>query len=388
MTQAPVQRVASAPPVKQQPATLQTWIESDGFRSMIAKALPKHLTPDRFLRVALTAMMRTPKLAQCTQDSVTQCLLQCSQLGIEPDGRRAHLIPFEDRKNNRTTCTLIIDYKGLVELAMRSGLVSYLHADVIREGDLFSYSLGEIREHVPWYLRRDAAKPAEAGQDIAVYAYARMRDGASAVAVMSIDEVYSIRDNSQGYRAWKSGFVKSSTWDPANWVSEQEMKKKTALRRLTKLLPLSPEFRDAVEAEDSTEDELVNVTPAAPKIAFRPVTNAAEEYLPPDESEPMEAPPKPRARNVSPVPTEPPASEPAAQPAAETAPPQMTVNDELADIVTSVCTFDEFRTWAAQHFDGADTWGSFADVPASVVARCQKNPTGMLNALRKAKGVQ
>lgn len=388
MTSAPVQRAASAPPAKQQPATLQAWIESDGFRAMVAKALPKHLTPDRFLRVALTAMMRTPKLAQCTQDSVTQCLLQCSQLGIEPDGRRAHLIPFEDRKNNRVICTLIIDYKGLVELAMRSGLVSYLHADVIREGDLFAYSLGEIREHVPWYLRRDAAKPAEAGQDIAVYAYARMRDGASAVAVMSIDEVYSIRDNSQGYRAWKSGFVKSSTWDPANWVSEQEMKKKTALRRLTKLLPLSPEFRDAVEAEDSAEDELVNVTPAAPKIAFRAVANAAEEYLPPDEYEAVEATAKPRARNAAPTPAEPPAQEPTGQPTPEAAAPQLTVNDELADIVTSVCTFDEFRVWAAQHFDGADTWGSFADVPAAVVARCQKNPTGMLNALRKAKGAQ
>lgn len=392
MTSAPVPRAPSAAPVKHQPATLQTWIESDGFRSMVAKALPKHLTPDRFLRVALTAMMRTPKLTACTQDSVTQCLLQCSQLGIEPDGRRAHLIPFEDKRNNRTLCTLIIDYKGLVELAMRSGLVSYLHADVIREGDVFSYSLGEIREHVPWYLRRDADKPAEAGQDIAVYAYARMRDGASAVAVMSIDEVYAIRDNSQGYRAWKSGFVKSSTWDPTNWVSEQEMKKKTALRRLTKLLPLSPEFRDAVEAEDSSEDELVNVTPTTPKIAFKPaVVETPDEYLP-GEDEAVEAKPKPRARNVTPtLRQEPPAEAPqdqAAQPAAETAAPQMTVNDELADIVTSVCTFDEFRVWASQHFDGTDTWGSFADVPAAVVARCQKNPTGMLNALRKAKGAQ
>lgn len=248
---------------------VKSLLEGPAFRAEIAKVLPKHLTPERMIRVAITATMKTPKLLQCTADSLTRCMLDCSALGLEPDGRRAHLIPFEDKRAGTIICTLIIDYKGLVELAMRSGLVSHLYADVVREGDLFEYSLGEIKVHVPWFLRRDADRPAEAGADLAVYAFARMTSGASAVAVMSVDEVYSIRDNSQGWQAFKKGFTKKNPWDPSDWVSEQEMKKKTALRRLCKVLPLSPEFRDAVEKDDE-EDPIaraVDVTPRQPLFA-------------------------------------------------------------------------------------------------------------------------
>lgn len=347
-------------------ATLETWLESDGFRAMVAKALPRHLTPDRFLRVALTAVLRTPKLSQCTQESVTQCLLQCSQFGLEPDGRRAHLIPFDDKRNNRTICTLILDYKGLVELAMRSGLVSHLHADVVRDGDLFSYSLGEIREHVPWFLRRDADKPSEAGPDIAVYAFARMKDGASAVAVMSIDEVYAIRDGSQGYKAWKAGYVKSSTWDPDNWVAEQEMKKKTALRRLTKMLPLSPEFRDAVEADDALETavavEGVATTVSAPIFRQATVTAPAPVALQPELTPAVEV-------NPAPVQTPPPA------PVAQSEPAQANQDEikHLWDSVLKVTNFDGFRDWAlANRYAGADMWGSFDDVPERYSARLLK----------------
>ncbi len=259
-------------------------VESGAFKAQLAKVAPKHLTPDRIVRVFLNASMKTPKILQCTQESLTKCLLDCSAYGLEPDGRRAHLIPFEDKKNGVTICTLIIDYKGLIELAMRSGLVSYLHADVVREGDVFDYNMGQVTKHVPWFLRTDAEKPADAGQDIAVYAYARMKDGATAVAVMSIAEVEHIRDGSQGWRAFKAGYTKQCPWDPTNWVSEQEMKKKTAFRRLSKILPLSPEIRDAIAQEEEREEREINVTPKADASArfesvpeLEPATEAAQE---------------------------------------------------------------------------------------------------------------
>ena len=294
-TQAPAVRQAAQSPATAAAARkdVKSLLEGPLFRAEIAKVLPRHMTADRMIRVALTATMKTPKLLQCTADSLTRCMLDCSSLGLEPDGRRAHLIPFEDKRNNVTICTLIIDYKGLVELAMRSGLVSYLYADVVREGDLFDFSLGEIKRHVPWFLRRDEEKPVEAGQDIAVYAYARMSNGASAVAVMSVDEVYSIRDNSQGWQAFKKGFTKKNPWDPSDWVSEQEMKKKTALRRLCKMMPLSPEFRDAVEKDDASEDPIekaVNVTPARqPLFHSPPQVEAAPVTQPDPEPAPTEA---------------------------------------------------------------------------------------------------
>lgn len=241
--------VATTQPAK---LTLRQHLESPAFVSAVAKALPRHLTPERFIRVALTAITRTPKLANCDQASFFSSLLTLSQLGLEPDGRRAHLIPFENRKRGVTECQLIVDYKGLAELAFRSGQISTLHADVVRAGDSFTYSAGKLDTHVPHFLRTDAAKPAEAGDVIAVYAVAEFKDGSKKCEVLSKAEVESVRGRS---RAGGSG----------PWVSDwSEMAKKTAFRRLSKWLPLSPELRDAIEADD--EIEPTNVTPVSDKI--------------------------------------------------------------------------------------------------------------------------
>ncbi len=222
--------------------TLRQHLEGDAFKQAVAGALPRHLKPDRFIRVALTAITRTPKLAQCEQASFFQCLLTLSQYGLEPDGRRAHLIPFENRKRGVTECQLIIDWKGLSELVYRSGVVSTLHADVVREGDLFDYSMGVLTTHVPHYLRRDDKKPEKEGEVFAAYSTATMKDGTRKTEVMSSEEIEGIRRRS---RAGQSG----------PWVTDwTEMAKKTVFRRLSKWLPLSAELRDAVEADDDAID--------------------------------------------------------------------------------------------------------------------------------------
>jgi len=236
---------------KSAPKTIRDQLQGDAFKQAVASALPAHLKPDRFIRVALTAMTRTPKLAQCDQASFFQCLLTLSQYGLEPDGRRAHLIPFENRKKGITECQLIIDWKGLSELVYRSGLVSTLHADVVREGDIFDYSMGALKAHVPHFLRRDAGKPKEAGEVIAAYATATMKDGSSKTEVLSEDEVEGIRKRS---RAGDSG----------PWQSDRsEMSKKTAFRRLSKWLPLSPELHDVVEVDD----DAIDIGVGAPVVA-------------------------------------------------------------------------------------------------------------------------
>ena len=232
--------------------TLRQHLEGPAFVEAVRKALPRHLTPDRFIRVAITAITKTPKLAQCDQASFFGALLTLSQFGLEPDGRRAHLIPFENRRRGVTECQLIIDWKGLAELAMRSGIVANLHADVVREGDLFDYSAGKLKTHVPWFIRRDAAKPEKAGDIFAVYAVAEFRDGSTKADVMSLDEVDAVRARS---RAGQSG----------PWVSDyNEMAKKTVFRRLSKWLPLSSEFRDAIEVDDELPK---NVTPIGERVA-------------------------------------------------------------------------------------------------------------------------
>ena len=237
--------------------TIRDRLEGDSFRQAVAAALPKHLTPERFIRVAITAITRTPKLAQCDQASFFGALLTLSQYGIEPDGRRAHLIPFENRKRGVTECQLIIDYKGLAELAMRSGLVSYLHADTVCEADEFEVNLGEITKHVIDYRQ-------PRGEVYAAYAICRFKDGATKAEVMTRDEVEAIRKRS---RAGTSG----------PWITDwAEMAKKTAFRRLSKWLPLSPDLRQAVEADDDQFADMKRANLTATDTPMNPFALPAE----------------------------------------------------------------------------------------------------------------
>lgn len=229
--------------------TLRGEIEGDAFKNAVAQILPSILTPERFVRVAITAMMRTPKLKDCDRPSFFKCLMDLAQLGLEPDGRRAHLIPFENRKRGCMECQLIIDYKGLAELVYRSGMVSYIHADVVCEKDEFVYDRGQLVKHVPnWKEKR--------GEVYAAYALCRFKDGGEKCEVMSRDEIEGIRKRS---RAGNSG----------PWVSDwQEMAKKTAFRRLSKWLPLSAEVRDALDKDDDIID--VAAGPVAKKEPINP----------------------------------------------------------------------------------------------------------------------
>ena len=221
---------------------LKALLTGDKMREQFAMALPKHLSPERFCRVAITALSRMPKLAECTQESFFRCLLDLSAFGLEPDGRRAHLIPYKDQ------CTLVIDWKGLAELAMRSGIIAKLHADIVCENDVFAYDMGEIKTHSIDYRR-------PRGEMYAAYAMAVTKDGPVFVAVLNKDEIDAIMKRSQGYKA-AIQYHKSHPW----LTDYNEMAKKTAFRRLAKWLPLSAEFRDALDKDDDLEKD---VTPPA-----------------------------------------------------------------------------------------------------------------------------
>lgn len=219
----------------QTPTSLKGIISSPAMQAQFAAALPAHLSAERFGRVAITALTRTPKLQQCTQESLFKCLLDLSAMGLEPDGRRAHLIPYGKE------CTLVLDYKGLVELVRRSGDVAKIHCDVVCDNDDFEHSMGEILRHT-YDLRKDR------GEAYAVYAQVTLKDGSVQAKVMSKKEVEAIRNRS---RAGKSG----------PWVTDwNEMAKKTAFRNLTKWLTLSPEIMDAVSAADKAEFEFEKTT--------------------------------------------------------------------------------------------------------------------------------
>lgn len=230
-TNIPATRPPTQPAAQTKPKTLRDELDSPKFLAAIAKALPKHLTPDRFARVAINTMVRNPKLADCDRWSFMNAMMQLSSLGLEPDGRLAHLIPFNNAKRGCVECQLIVDYKGYVDLAMRSGQVSNIHADVVCDNDEFKYNIGTLETHTINFRK-------SRGEVYAVYAIVTFKDGSKKCEVMSRDEIELVRKRS---KAGQSG----------PWVTDwNEMAKKTAFRRLAKWLPLSPEYRDGMEADD------------------------------------------------------------------------------------------------------------------------------------------
>lgn len=199
-------------------------------KPQIQLALPKHVSPDRMLRIVLTTVRRTPKLLECTRVSLLGCIVQCAQLGLEPDGLLGHayLLPFFNNRQNRMECQLIVGYKGLLKLARQSGEIASISARVVHERDdfEFEYGLEEKLRHVP-SMEPDPGKP--------VYAYAifRLKDGSHHFDVMSAREIESIRKRS-----------KAANNGP--WVTDpEEMWKKTVLRRASKMSPASIEDRMA-----------------------------------------------------------------------------------------------------------------------------------------------
>src|SRR3990167_3086145 len=107
-------------------------------KGQMAAAMPKHLTPERLLRVAMTSIQKTPKLLDCTPQSLLACVMTCAQLGLEPDQflGQAYLVPFKD------VCTLIPGYRGYIALARRSGEMQTVSAQVVYSGDFFNLQYG------------------------------------------------------------------------------------------------------------------------------------------------------------------------------------------------------------------------------------------------------
>jgi len=217
-------------------------LQGESFRQQLAAALPKTMSPERFVRIALTATYRTPKLLQCSQESFFNCLLQLGAMGIEPDGRRAHLIPFGNE------CTLIVDYRGISEVLRRNGDVAAIHCDVVGLNDQFEIRFGTrgILDHVPNLHDR--------GEIYCAYSWVKLPNGSEEYDVMNVEEIEAIRR-------------RSKTPDTGPWKTDwREMAKKTVFRRHSKMLPLSPQTREVLERDNdgdslSEQERFAEATP-------------------------------------------------------------------------------------------------------------------------------
>lgn len=225
-------------------------------QSQLALALPKHMTADRMIRVAITAIRKQPKLFECDPLSVCGAVMEASQLGLYPDGilGDAYLVPYYNKRNRRLEAQLQPGYRGLINLARRSGQISNIYAEPVYECDEFHIELGTKHtiNHVPNYDddSRGVEKD-EKGIPVGmrgVYAVVVFKDGTADFEYMPIKRILDIRDHSQAA-------------DNGPWVTHfEEMARKTPIRRLAKRLPLSPEFQRAAILDEYVD---AGVAPSA-----------------------------------------------------------------------------------------------------------------------------
>lgn len=202
-------------------------------KAAYAAVLPKHLNADRFVRSAMIAVARTPKLLKCHPDTMYQALQTAATLGLEVSGvlGSAYLVPYGD------AVQLIPGYRGLIALARQSGEVTSIDAYVVHEGDICHVKLGTepTIEHEP---KLDG----DPGKLRLVYAVAKLVGGGVQFVVMTKAEIEKIRSGSKAGNSgpWKDHY--------------EEMAKKTAIRRLMKYLPLSVEkLARALEVDDASD---------------------------------------------------------------------------------------------------------------------------------------
>lgn len=220
-------------------ASLQDYIKR--MEPEIAKALPSVMTPERFTRIALSAVSGNPQLAACTPSSFLAAMMQAAQLGLEPNTPlgQAYLIPYRNNKRDTTECTFILGYRGMLSLAYRSGQISTIQAHVAYSNDEFDYSFG-----VDGTLKH---KPAtgDRGNPTHVYAMYKTKDGGFGYEVMSIDDV---RKHAQTF----SQSYKNGPWQ----TNFEEMAKKTVLKQLLKYAPLSSDFFRGVAADGTVRNDI------------------------------------------------------------------------------------------------------------------------------------
>ena len=220
---------------------VKSFMESQ--KANLAAVLPKHVDADRMLKLALGAMRTTPKLLNCNVESLMGAVVTCSTLGLEPNTPLGHayLIPFENRQKGTTDVQIVFGYKGLIDLARRSGQIISIAAHEVCQNDEFhfSYGLDEKLIHKPALTGR--------GEPIAFYAVAKLVGGGYAFEVMGRDQIEEIRDASQNYKFARE---KGKTVWGQHFV---EMGRKTVLRRLFKYLPVSIELATAANIDSNTE---------------------------------------------------------------------------------------------------------------------------------------
>lgn len=229
------------------------------YKTAIKNVLPKHLTAERILRIAYTAIHRSPKLRDCTHESIINAVLEVSMLGLDI-GRTAHIIPFGRE------AVFIPDYKGYIDLAHRSERIEAFTFKPVYEQDDFQYEEGTSR-----FIKHKPYRGVDRGGLVAAYSIVFFKHGGFDFEVVEAPDIVATKKFSPAVRANK----KDSPWliEDLEWT----MWCKTAVRRLAKRVPQSPEFQRAAYLEELAESGLSqDIAHVSKTIDIGPVPEAAD----------------------------------------------------------------------------------------------------------------
>jgi recombination protein RecT len=213
----------------------------------VKSVLPKHISPERIMRVAFQAISRNPKLMECTQASIINSLLEASQLGLEIGGplSKASLVPFWNKNIGKREAQLIIGFRGMIELAYRSPKVKNFQAHPVFSNDSFEYAYGTSP-----YLEHRPFDGDDRGELVNGYAIVFYDNGGIDFEV--VDRFIAMKHKAKS---------RSDLWNDRD--AEPEMWVKTAIRRLSKRIPQSEELQRAASLDEAADygraQEMANV---------------------------------------------------------------------------------------------------------------------------------
>jgi recombination protein RecT len=227
------------------PATIHELLEA--MKPQIALAMPKHLTPERMVRLAFTALKTTPALLKCDPQSIMASVMLASQLGLEPGVLgQCYLIPYG------TTCTFIPGWKGLLDLVNRAGKAT-CWTGAVYKGDDFEYQLGTdpFVRHTP---------RGEDDENLTyVYAIGKIKGGE--IPIIEVWPVAKVMKHLKRYN-------KVGARHYALQGNLEMYARKIALLQVLKYVPQSVELQTAYKADIAAEEGRQRLTVADVKDAI------------------------------------------------------------------------------------------------------------------------
>lgn len=191
---------------------------------------------------AIQILTNNPYLLKCDPETIKHAIVNVALTGItlNPALKYAYLVP--RKVKNELKCILDISYIGMIKILTDAGAVKNVDAGVIYSNDKYDFRRGSD----PYFKHQPALS--QRGNKVGAYAIAFLRDGGFQFEILGKEEIEKIRATSESYK--NEDGRKYSPWE--TW--EDEMWKKSALKRLFKLLPKT-NFSDQLIASISHDYE-------------------------------------------------------------------------------------------------------------------------------------